>query len=230
MAGWRRAVELAMTAEEIETLTALSRSRTEAARGGRRRCCSPIASSRRFCQMGQRLGVHHQTVQRCVERALAYGALAALADRPRPGKEPKTVPRRKRKPGRVWRAIRPRSTAIRTNCGRRGFWPVMRARTRTGRRARMSRQTGTGNGVQDTRPRGNQAAEGTVLSGTSRRRVRAEDGGGSERLPRGPGPEKGRRQIEEVGEVGSARVCRRCPLAQMPRRHLPLAIAAAKRS
>ena len=32
MAGWRRAVELAMTAEEIETLTALSRSRTEAVR------------------------------------------------------------------------------------------------------------------------------------------------------------------------------------------------------
>ena len=32
MAGWRRAVELAMTGEEIETLTALSRSRTEAAR------------------------------------------------------------------------------------------------------------------------------------------------------------------------------------------------------
>jgi hypothetical protein len=27
MAGWRRAVELAMTGEEIETLTALSRSR-----------------------------------------------------------------------------------------------------------------------------------------------------------------------------------------------------------
>src|SRR6478672_9842980 len=29
MAGWRRAVELAMTGEEIERLTALSRSRTE---------------------------------------------------------------------------------------------------------------------------------------------------------------------------------------------------------
>jgi hypothetical protein len=28
--------------------------------------------------------VHHQTVQRRVERALAYGALAALDDRPRP--------------------------------------------------------------------------------------------------------------------------------------------------
>src|SRR6202035_4526088 len=36
--------------------------------------------------------------------------------------------RRKRKPGwYLWRAIRPRSTAIRTSCGRRGFWPVMGA-------------------------------------------------------------------------------------------------------
>ena len=49
MAGWRRAVALAMTAEEIEALTALSRSRTEPARRCRgRKCCSPIASSRRF--------------------------------------------------------------------------------------------------------------------------------------------------------------------------------------
>jgi len=32
--------------------------------------------------------VHHQTVQRCVERAVAYGPMAALDDRPRPGKEP----------------------------------------------------------------------------------------------------------------------------------------------
>ena len=27
---------------------------------------------------GQRVGVHHQTVQRCVERALGYGPLAAI--------------------------------------------------------------------------------------------------------------------------------------------------------
>ena len=32
--------------------------------------------------------MHHQTVQRCVERALAYGPMAALDDRPRPGKVP----------------------------------------------------------------------------------------------------------------------------------------------
>jgi hypothetical protein len=37
-----------------------------------------------FFAVGQRLGVNHQTVQRCVERAVAYVAPAALDDRPRP--------------------------------------------------------------------------------------------------------------------------------------------------
>ena len=49
MAGWRRAVELAMTAEEIETLTALSRSRTEAAgRVERAQMLLAYRSGRRF--------------------------------------------------------------------------------------------------------------------------------------------------------------------------------------
>jgi transposase len=39
--------------------------------------------------------VHHQTVQRCIERALAYGPLTALDDRPRPGKEPTITPEAK---------------------------------------------------------------------------------------------------------------------------------------
>ena len=41
-----------------------------------------------FFQVGRAVGAHHQTVQRGVERALVYGALAALDDRPRSGKEP----------------------------------------------------------------------------------------------------------------------------------------------
>src|SRR6476660_4670228 len=74
----------------------------------------------------------------------------------------------------------------------------------------MSRPSGPGHAVQDPRPRGHQAAQGALLLGTTRRRVRAEDGAGSVCLPRGPGPEKGRRQIEkEVGEVGSDRLLRR---------------------
>ena len=48
-----------------------------------------------FFVVGQRLGVHHQTVQRCVERAMAYGPLAALDDRSRPGKEPTITPEAK---------------------------------------------------------------------------------------------------------------------------------------
>jgi hypothetical protein len=38
--------------------------------------------------VGRGLGLHHQTVQRCVERAVAEGPMAALDDRPRPGNEP----------------------------------------------------------------------------------------------------------------------------------------------
>ena len=34
------------------------------------------------------MGVHHQTVQRCIERASVCGPLAALDDLPRPGREP----------------------------------------------------------------------------------------------------------------------------------------------
>src|ERR1700724_2649727 len=89
MAGWRRAVELAMTDEEIERLTALSRSRTEpAGRVSRAQMLLAYRENPSFCAVGQRVGVHHQTVQRCVERALGYGPLAAIEDRPRPGKEP----------------------------------------------------------------------------------------------------------------------------------------------
>jgi transposase len=48
-----------------------------------------------FFAVGKRLRVHHQTVERCVERAPAYGPLMALDDRPRPGKEPTITPEAK---------------------------------------------------------------------------------------------------------------------------------------
>ena len=89
MARWRRAIELAMTDEEIESLRALSRSRTEPARRVERaRMLLAYRETPSFYAVGRSLGTHHQTVERCVERALAYGPLAALDDRPHPGKEP----------------------------------------------------------------------------------------------------------------------------------------------
>lgn len=96
MAGWRQAVELAMSDEEIATLAALSRSRTElASRVSRAQMLLAYRQKPSFCAVGQGLGVHPQTVQRCVERAVADGPLAALDDRPRPGKEPTITPEAK---------------------------------------------------------------------------------------------------------------------------------------
>ena len=96
MARWRQAIELAMTGEDIEQLMAVSRSRTEpASRVKRAQMLLAYRENPSFFAVGQRLGVHHQTVQRCIERALAYGPLSALDDRPRPGKEPTITPEAK---------------------------------------------------------------------------------------------------------------------------------------
>ena len=70
-------------------LVSIAQSRTEpAGRVERARILLAYREDPSFFAVGRALGVHHQTVQRCVERALAYGPMAALDDRPRSGKEP----------------------------------------------------------------------------------------------------------------------------------------------
>ena len=82
---------------------------------------------RSFFAVGQRLGRRTSSDGPALRRAGTGDGAAALDDRPRPRQGTDDYAG-KRKPGwYLWRAIRPRSTAIRTNCGRRGFWPVMRA-------------------------------------------------------------------------------------------------------
>jgi transposase len=89
MVAWRRAIELSLGEEELARLTSIARSRTEAAsRVERARILLAYREDPSFFAVGRALGLHHQTVQRCVERALAYGAIAALEDRQRPGAEP----------------------------------------------------------------------------------------------------------------------------------------------
>src|ERR1700694_6036602 len=96
MATWRQALEVVMTDEDVARLTALSRSRTEpASRVQRAQMLLAYRENPSFFAVGRRVGVHHQTVQRCIERALAYGPLMALDDRPRPGKEPTITPEAK---------------------------------------------------------------------------------------------------------------------------------------
>jgi len=158
MATWRRAVEVVMRDEEVARLIALSRSRTEpASRVERAQMLLAYRENRSFFAVGKRLGVHHQTVQRCIERALAYGPLTALDDRPRPGKEPTITPEAK-----AWLV----SLACDKGQGARLSARVVDdasagapcARAWRGSRAWMSRQPCPRHGVQDSRPGGSQTA------------------------------------------------------------------------
>ena len=89
MAAWRRAIELSLGDVDVERLRSIAQSRTEpASRVERARILLSYWNDSSLFAVGQALGLHHQTVQRCVERAVAEGPMAALDDRPRPGREP----------------------------------------------------------------------------------------------------------------------------------------------
>src|SRR6266545_4976335 len=89
MAAWRRAIELSLGDADLENLSSIAQSRTEpASRVERARVLLGYWKDPSFFAVGQALGLHHQTVQRCVERAVVEGPMAALDDRPHPGKEP----------------------------------------------------------------------------------------------------------------------------------------------
>src|SRR5207342_2364566 len=88
MAAWRRAIELSLTDADTAKLRSIAQSRTEpASRVERARILLAYREDPSFFAVGRALGLHHQTVQRCVERAAAEGPMAALDDRPRPGRE-----------------------------------------------------------------------------------------------------------------------------------------------
>ena len=89
MGAWRRAIELSLEDADVERLRSIAQSRTEpASRVERAWILLSYREDPSFFAVGQALGLHHQTVQRCVERAVVEGPMAALDDRPRPGKEP----------------------------------------------------------------------------------------------------------------------------------------------
>jgi transposase len=88
MVAWRQALALVIDDDELVQLTAIARSRTApASRVERARILLAYRDEPCFFAVGQALGLHHQTVQRCVEKAVALGPLGALDDRRRPGRE-----------------------------------------------------------------------------------------------------------------------------------------------
>src|SRR5258708_11915200 len=89
MAAWRRAIELSLGDEDTVKLRSIAQSRTEpASRVERARILLAYREDPSFFAVGRSLRLHHQTVQRCVQRAVVEGSIAALDDRPRPGREP----------------------------------------------------------------------------------------------------------------------------------------------
>ena len=89
MAPPRRVIELKMSKAESAQLEAIARSRSEpAGRVERARVPRAYRNDPSCFAVARALGLHHQTVQRCIERAVAHGVLAALDDNPRPGREP----------------------------------------------------------------------------------------------------------------------------------------------
>src|ERR1700684_1672823 len=88
MAAWRRAIELSLGEADTAKLRTIAQARTEpASRVERTRILLAYREDPSFYAVGRALGLHHQTVQRCVERAVVEGPMAALDDRPRPGRQ-----------------------------------------------------------------------------------------------------------------------------------------------
>ncbi len=89
MVATRRIIALSIDADQRGALVEISRSRTEPAnRVERARILLAYLDDPSAYAVARRMGVTHQTVTRCLERAAELGALAALDDRARSGREP----------------------------------------------------------------------------------------------------------------------------------------------
>jgi len=89
MAAPRKAIEISIGEDDVARLAAIARSRTEpASRVERARILLRYRDDPSSYGVGRAVGVTHQTVRRCVSRAVRLGVMAALDDSPRPGKEP----------------------------------------------------------------------------------------------------------------------------------------------
>ena len=89
MAARRQVIEITIGDDDLARLEAIARSRTEpACRVERARILLAYRADPSSHAVGAAIGVAHQTVLRCVRRALRLGVMTALDDSPRPGKPP----------------------------------------------------------------------------------------------------------------------------------------------
>jgi hypothetical protein len=89
MAAPRRVIDISINETDLTRLEAIARSRTESASWVERaRILLAYRADPSAYAVGEAVGVTHQTVLRCLGRALHFGVMAALDDSPRPGKAP----------------------------------------------------------------------------------------------------------------------------------------------
>ena len=89
MAAPRRVIEISIGEAELVRLGTIARSRTEpACRVERARMVLSYRADPSAYAVAEAIGVTHQTVLRCLDRAVRFGVMAALDDSPRPGKPP----------------------------------------------------------------------------------------------------------------------------------------------
>jgi transposase len=89
MAAPRRVIEISIEADDLTQLERIARSRTEPASWVERaRIFLAYRADPSAHAVGAVVGVTHQTVLRCLRRAVRFGVMAALDDSPRPGKAP----------------------------------------------------------------------------------------------------------------------------------------------
>jgi len=87
MSAPRRVIEITIGEDDMARLETIARSRTEpACRVERARILLAYRDDPSTYAVGEAIGVTHQTVQRCLRRALQLGVMEALDDSPRPGK------------------------------------------------------------------------------------------------------------------------------------------------
>src|SRR5580693_6668107 len=187
MAAWRRAIELSLGDADTANLRSIAQSRTEpASRVERARILLAYREDPSFFAVGRALGLHHQTVQRCVERAVAEGPLAALDDRPRPGREPTITPEAK-----AWLVSLACRKAKELGYPHELWTTRLLARAWTRGGTCVPRQPRPGHSVQDPRPGRGETAQSAILPGTARSRLCGKDGRGAVRLSPGENPQAG---------------------------------------
>jgi transposase len=89
MVAPRRVIALPTVAGQRQRLLEISRSRTEpTSRVERARIILAYLEEPSAYEVARTIGVTHQTVTRCLQRAAELGVIEALDDRPRAGRDP----------------------------------------------------------------------------------------------------------------------------------------------